>query len=107
MSTDSIDQRTLLESLDALRREVAQLASRLTAVEKAGIAPLAAKAPSKPPAPAANINEELLGVISAAVAAYLGVMPHIRQISLIGGAYWAQQGRVTIQASHNFDIRHD
>ena len=41
-------------------------------------------------------------MISAAIAAYLGVMPHIRQISLVGGAFWAQQGRVTIQASHTF-----
>jgi methylmalonyl-CoA carboxyltransferase 12S subunit len=88
MTTDSTDQRLQLESLDALRREVAQLTDRLTAIET-------------------GVSEELIGVISAAIAAYLGVLPHIRQISLVGGDSWAQQGRVTIQASHTFEIRHD
>jgi methylmalonyl-CoA carboxyltransferase 12S subunit len=105
MMTDSTDQRSLLESLDALRREVVQLGDRLAALESPGSPPPAPKKPSPPPA--AIISEELIGVISAAIAAYLGVLPHIRQISLVGGAYWAQQGRVTIQASHTFEIRHD
>ncbi len=39
-------------------------------------------------------------VISAAVAAFLGKRPHIRQIRLLGAAAWAHQGRLTIQASH-------
>jgi methylmalonyl-CoA carboxyltransferase 12S subunit len=102
MMTDSTDQRSLLESL---RREVAQLGDRLAALESAGSPPPAPRKPSPPPA--AIISEEVVGVISAAIAAYLGVMPHIRQISLVGSAYWAQQGRVTIQASHTFEIRHD
>jgi methylmalonyl-CoA carboxyltransferase large subunit len=38
--------------------------------------------------------------ISAAIAAWLGVQAHIRQIRLIRSPAWAQQGRVTIQASH-------
>jgi methylmalonyl-CoA carboxyltransferase 12S subunit len=38
--------------------------------------------------------------ISAAVAAYLGVRAHIRQIRLVSTGAWAQQGRVSIQASH-------
>ena len=105
MMTDSTDQRSLLESLDALRREVVQLGDRLAALESPGSPPPAPKKPSPPPA--AIISEELIGVISAAIAAYLGVLPHIRQISLVGGASWAQQGRVTIQASHTFEIRHD
>jgi methylmalonyl-CoA carboxyltransferase large subunit len=45
-------------------------------------------------------------VISAAVAAYLGKKPHIRQIRLVGTTAWAQQGRVTIQASHALSARH-
>jgi methylmalonyl-CoA carboxyltransferase large subunit len=107
MATDSTDHRSLLESLDALRREVAQLADRLIAVEASVATPLGSKSANKPPRPSQSINEELLGVISAAIAAYLGVVPRVRQITLIGGAYWAQQGRVTIQASHTYDIRHD
>jgi methylmalonyl-CoA carboxyltransferase large subunit len=39
-------------------------------------------------------------VIGAAIAAYLGKKPHIRQIRLLGTTGWAQQGRLTIQASH-------
>lgn len=107
MTLGSTDQRSLDETLNALRKEVAQLGERLAAVEAAGKALPSVKATKQPPAPAAGVNEELLGVISAAIAAYLGVLPHIRQISLVGGAYWAQQGRVTIQASHTFEIRHD
>jgi methylmalonyl-CoA carboxyltransferase large subunit len=47
----------------------------------------------------------LLAIISAALAAYLGVKPYIRQVRLLGGATWAQVGRVTIQASHILQIR--
>ena len=36
----------------------------------------------------------------AALAAYLGVRVHIRQIRLIASRAWAQEGRVSIQASH-------
>ena len=49
---------------------------------------------------AGTITEEELLAISAAVAAYLGVRAHIRQIRLISSRAWAQEGRVSIQASH-------
>ena len=48
----------------------------------------------------AGVTEMVL-VIGAAVAAFLGKKAPIRQIRLLGSAAWAQQGRVTIQASHN------
>jgi methylmalonyl-CoA carboxyltransferase large subunit len=48
----------------------------------------------------------VLLVISAAISAYLGKRPHIRQVRLLGSAGWAQQGRVTIQASHSLSIHH-
>jgi methylmalonyl-CoA carboxyltransferase large subunit len=51
-------------------------------------------------ATAAGITEQEVLAISAAVAAWLGVHAHIRQIRLIRTGAWAQQGRVTIQASH-------
>ena len=53
-----------------------------------------------------TISEETLLVISAAIAAFLGVKPHIRQIRLLDGAPWGQQGRVTIQASHTLPVRY-
>jgi len=58
------------------------------------------------PPQAEEFGEELLLAISAAVAAYLGVKPHIRQIRLLGGVTWSQQGRVTIQASRDFAVEH-
>jgi methylmalonyl-CoA carboxyltransferase large subunit len=51
-------------------------------------------------AAAAGISEEEFLAISAALAAWLGVQAHIRQIRLIHTGAWAQQGRATIQASH-------
>lgn len=48
----------------------------------------------------AGISEEEVLAISAALAAWLGVHAHIRQIRLIRTGAWAQQGRVTIQTSH-------
>jgi methylmalonyl-CoA carboxyltransferase 12S subunit len=61
------------------------------------------------PAPAPVIDEgispDVVLAISAAVAAYLGERPHIRAIRLIGSSRWAQQGRVSIQASRNLGRR--
>jgi methylmalonyl-CoA carboxyltransferase large subunit len=48
----------------------------------------------------------LVLVICAAFAAFLGKKPRIRQIRLLGSAAWAQQGRVTIQASHVLSVPH-
>jgi methylmalonyl-CoA carboxyltransferase large subunit len=94
------------ETLAALRAEVSRLQARITALEQAA-------APTTAPSPAANeraatpaVGEELLAAISATLAAYLGVEPVLRQVTLIGGASWAQQGRVTIQASHALAVRH-
>jgi methylmalonyl-CoA carboxyltransferase 12S subunit len=58
--------------------------------------PAAAEAPAGPE----PIGEEELLAISAALAAYFGVRVHVRQIRLISSSAWAQQGRVSIQASH-------
>ena len=46
------------------------------------------------------ISEERLVAISAALAAFLGERVRIRQIRLIRSDAWAQQGRVSVQASH-------
>jgi methylmalonyl-CoA carboxyltransferase large subunit len=99
---------SLAETLEALRLDVAILNERLAALEGAGASPRAAAAPTRisPEAPK-DLSEEVVAAISAAIAAYLGVKPHIRQITLVGGATWAQQGRVTIQASHALGLRRD
>ncbi|HVO19029.1 MAG TPA: hypothetical protein VMU15_07225 [Anaeromyxobacter sp.] len=70
-------------------------------------APARAEAPAKPQAPVPagpapeSISEEEILAVSAALAAYLGVRVRIRQIRLLSSAAWAQQGRVSIQASHH------
>jgi methylmalonyl-CoA carboxyltransferase 12S subunit len=56
--------------------------------------------PTSSLAAASGITEEEVLAISAALAAWFGVHAHIRQIRLIRTGAWAQQGRVTIQASH-------
>jgi len=54
------------------------------------------------PVPAnAEISEETMLIIAAAVAAYLGERAHIRIVRLLPSHAWAQQGRVSIQASHH------
>ncbi|HWC96252.1 MAG TPA: hypothetical protein VG456_05875 [Candidatus Sulfopaludibacter sp.] len=91
-------------TLEELRKQVASLSARLASLEHpASAAPVAASAPVAAPASAAaqeNIAEEEVLAISAALAAYLGVRVHIRQIRLISSRAWASEGRVSIQASH-------
>ncbi len=95
--------QTLLENLQS---QVAALSARLAQVEKQPAAPTVAPPPPQPapePAPqppAETISEEELLAISAALAAVFGVRMHIRQIRLISSRAWAQEGRVSIQASH-------
>lgn len=88
MIEHSNDWARVAEALDALKAEVAALSSRVAALEASARAEGEA------------IREEEILVISAAIAAYLGVKPRIRQIRLLRSAGWAQQGRMTIQASH-------
>jgi len=94
----------LAGTLEQLQAQMAEMAERLAALEKRngggnGTAPAPVAAPAPAPAPAAITEEEMLA-ISAAIAAYLGVRAHIRQIRLLSTSAWAQQGRVSIQASH-------
>lgn len=52
-------------------------------------------------APAGPSEDDML-VISAAVAAFLGVNARIRQVHLVHSSAWAQVGRMGVQASHRF-----
>jgi methylmalonyl-CoA carboxyltransferase 12S subunit len=98
-------------AIEELRAEIRRLAQRVEELESARTeapAPPAVAVPERPPIPQAAplppveeaISEEVLLVISAAVAAFLGERAHIRQIRLLRSPLWAQQGRVWIQASH-------
>jgi methylmalonyl-CoA carboxyltransferase large subunit len=97
---------TTVEELQAqiaeLSKHVAYLEKRHAGANGAAQAPVPAAAPpvqAQVPA-VAEITEEELLAISAAIGAYLGVRAHIRQIRLVSTSAWAQQGRVSIQASH-------
>lgn len=105
----------LLQAIAELRSEVRSLSDRLARLEsppesapkpaKAESKPVPAvvesPAPSVPAPPAPEVPEDILLVISAAVAAFLGERAHIKQVRLIASPGWALQGRVFIQASHN------
>ena len=103
--TETIPQE-MLSILEDIRNQLAALSVRVSNLEQPQVAPRAA-APVAAPAPAApvaetreTITEEELLAISGALAAYLGVRVHIRQIRLISSRAWASEGRVSIQASH-------
>jgi methylmalonyl-CoA carboxyltransferase 12S subunit len=93
--------RSMEERIGLLELRIAE-----TAVKPAASAP----APVPAPVPASakkeeeQIDPEVLMVIAAAVAAFMGKKARIRRVrrSVAGGMNpWAQQGRVSIQASHN------
>ena len=101
-----------LESLIRdIRAQLAALVERVAHLEAVAVAaattevaqeapPQKAPAAAEAPAGPEPIGEEELLAISAALAAYFGVRVHVRQIRLISSSAWAQQGRVSIQASH-------
>ena len=83
-----------------LTRVIEELQAKIVALEER-IAELEHPTPHPPPVPENElISEELMLAIAAAVAAYLGERAHIRVVRLAPSNAWAQQGRVSIQASH-------
>jgi methylmalonyl-CoA carboxyltransferase large subunit len=107
MKSASANSDEVLEALEALRRELTRLGARVALLENGAVGKPVAPIPAAAVAAAdAGISEEILLVISAAIAAFLGKKPHIRQIRLVGANTWAQQGRATIQASHALLGRH-
>jgi methylmalonyl-CoA carboxyltransferase large subunit len=95
--------------LEELQRKLAELEAkndkleaRIRELEHPRPAPVAAAAPDAQAAPKEEpVSEEIMLVIAAAVAAYLGERAHIRVVRLVPSHAWAQQGRVSIQASHH------
>ena len=100
----------LSEILEQIQAQLAVLSERVEQLEAAAAKPAAAEStpvaaaaqelPPPEPAKPAITDEEMIA-ISAALAAYLGVRVRIKQIRLLSSQAWAQQGRVSIQASHN------
>jgi len=102
--------KDLTELLERIQIQLAALTERVEKLEATEPAkstsedtPQVHSAPQ--PAPSAEpskpeITEEELIAISAALAAYLGVRVRIKRIRLLSSHAWAQQGRVSIQASH-------
>ena len=93
----------LAVTLEQLQAKIAEMSRHIEFLEQRGAAagPAEQAAPAvREPAVPAGITEAELIAISAALGAYLGVRAHIRQIRLVGTAAWAQEGRVSIQASH-------
>ncbi len=99
--------KDLAEILEQVQAQLASLAERIERLEKGVKTPPSqvpaapAKKAAPPQQPKPEITEEELLAVSAALAAFLGVRIRIRQIRLIGSSAWAQQGRVSIQASHH------
>jgi methylmalonyl-CoA carboxyltransferase large subunit len=96
-------------AIDDLRKQLAALAERLAKLEHierppqamAGAEKAEPAVVSEAPGRIPDITEDELLAISGALAAYLGVRVHIRQIRLISSRSWSQQGRVSVQASHH------
>ena len=95
----------LATTLEQLQAQMAEMSRHIEFLEKHNAGPNGTAAvPARPtaappvaaePAAASITEKELL-----AISAYLGVRAHIRQIRLVSTSAWAQQGRVSIQASH-------
>lgn len=112
-----------LARLEAARPEAAGAPAARAAAPEVALAPGAPAAPPAPgplpteavaasaSAPAAEasasrdaVPEDVLLVLSAAVAAFLGERAHIRQVRLVHSDAWAQQGRVAVMASHRWAV---
>lgn len=97
---------TIESALAEIRAQLQALAERVAKLEQPAAPRIAAAAP--PPQQQAAVEravsepipEEDLLAIAAALAARFGVRVRVRQIRLISSAGWAQEGRVSIQASH-------
>ena len=112
----ALDASRLVAMLEEVNERLRAMEERIHHLEARVVEPKpVAAAPAPPPIPVAaakpvdekpveeTIDPEIMMVISAAVAAFMGVKARIRRVrrAAPGMNPWAQQGRVSIQASHN------
>lgn len=98
-----VDPAVLIQEL---RADIQSLSERLAMLEAQYSSEPAIAHHSEPPPPQPRdepISEDVLLIISAAVAAFLGERAHVKQVRLVGSPAWSQQGRVSIQASHRLE----
>ena len=98
--------RTQINTLEARIAELSQSSALRDAA--AAQARAAQTTPGKPIQ--AEVTPEILVVLAAAATAYLGKNARVRSARTLQSPYrnvnlWAQQGRVSIQASHNPRLR--
>jgi len=108
-----VGTRTTKQQINERFREFEERLATKTAAETAPLPVAATPVPEPRVQPASQaseeIPEEVLLVISAAVAAFLGKRARIRRVRRVpmpGFNPWSQQGRVYIQGSHNIWARH-
>jgi hypothetical protein len=113
MRTEISEIRRLVESAKAEKvAEAAPIATSApvvkTSAPKTPPKPEAVIPAPKPPPVKEEITPEILAIIAAAVAQFVGAGARIRSTRMVPvaeGNAWAQQGRVIIQASHNLAMR--
>ena len=100
-------QAELAEQVNAVQRSVTALQPKPAEAAKPSVLAPEPKPAEKPLAQAKavpdSIPEEIMLVIAAAVAAFVGKSARVRSARYLhdGMSPWAQQGRVFVQASHN------
>ena len=95
-----VDLEVLLKRIEELEGRVQRLEeqrSQAAGGTRAADIVVAAPVPGED-----EISDDTVAVITAAVAAFLGVRARVRHIRLNGSDAWAQQGRVSIMASHRW-----
>lgn len=115
-------RREMQSEIDALKRRIDEVGEPRSA-ERPPVPPVTTNSPALVPAAATKVESkttpaapprpqpveeevtpEILAIIAAAVAQFVGAGARIRAtraIPLAQSSTWAQQGRVIIQASHN------
>lgn len=86
-----------------LQAQIEALEARLAMLEAKAQPPAPVPTPARQPVIEDQISPETVLLIAAAVAAYLGERAHIKVVRLVSSHAWAQQGRVSIQASHHLN----
>lgn len=99
----------LSTQIKALEARIAELSQSAPLRDAAAAQAKAAQTPPEKPA-GAEVTPEILVVLAAAATAYLGKNVRVRSAKALQSPYrivnlWAQQGRVSNQASHNLRWR--